>query len=198
MALTVSITMSDPTPKDAQALVTMAHVMTSNTNFARVINADADEEDRDNVLDEIFWLWQQDVPDALAELAFQVLCLATALDRAERGGVLGHDDMWEEGGRESWGKCLPKLLRLYQRLLTLLQQPDNEPETTEGEALLERLKTWLLTIDRMYGEDTVPELVLVSDGSGRIVDAQGFTLFEFGCLDALNAHLVSSINEALT
>ena len=196
MALTVSITMSDPTPQDAQALVTMAHVMTSNTNLARVINADADEEDRDYVLDEIFWLWQQDVPDALAELAFQVHCLAVALDKAECGGVLGHDDMWEEGGRESWSKCLPELLRLYKKLLTLLQQPDTIANTDE--ALLERLKTWLRAIDRMYGDATVPELVLVSDGSGRIVDAQGFTLFEFGCLDTLSAHLTSSINEALT
>ncbi|MDX9956341.1 MAG: hypothetical protein RBT75_19750 [Anaerolineae bacterium] len=79
-----------------------------------------------------------------------------------------------------------------------LSDPCRCYEDDEDEALLERLKTWLRAIDRMYGEDTVPELVLVSDGSGRIVDAQGFTLFEFGCLDALNAHLVSSINEALT
>ncbi len=52
----------------------------------------------------------------------------------------------------------------------------------DDEALLERLSAWL---NRMYGEEnTVPKLVLVSDGSGCIVNAQGLTLFEFGCLDA--------------
>ncbi len=175
MALTVTITIPNPRPDDAHALITLAKVISVNWGSWR-----GTEED----MDLAFTVWDSDLPAALKILAMQVNLMGT--------------DLFESGVTDDLREQTPQWKTAIRELGELVTFLRNEPETTEDEALLERLGAWLRAIDRMYGDATVPELVLVSDGAGRIVDAQGYTLFEFGCLDTLSAHLTSSINEALT